>query len=322
MKYRLVELLQCPKTRGSLTLEIFQSTKNNQKVDAINSVECKKWCTRLECSATEVATDDCIKCYQIDINEGKLVSEGGDEYPIIEGIPRLLPPQLLAESLATYHTKFIEKYKLNFSKSEISVVSTRKKIQTLHAFGYQWTTFKENFNYFKSIFLSFVEPFLGPQDFEGKLVLEVGCGSGRPASVASSFGAEVVAVDLSEAVKTAHSMTKHFPKLHVVQADAYALPFSPCFDFVYSVGVLQHIPDPNKALKSISNVIPDNHKLVLWVYGIREFWYQPIEWLRVVTTKMPYKLLPSTVIFYLLYFLKYFYYGPIAFLESFNYLNR
>lgn len=147
-----------------------------------------------------------------------------------------------------------------------------KKLKTLHAFSYQWATFVKNFSYFQEIFLSFVQPVLGPQDFEDRVILEIGCGSGRPASVASSFGAEVIATDISEAVQTAQGLTSHYTMLHVVQSDVYSLPFRPCFDFVYSVGVIQHLPDPSRALRSISKVVPPGRRLVIWVYGIREFW--------------------------------------------------
>lgn len=291
MKYRLVELLQCPNSGGPLKLQVFKSDEKHHDLNEINSVQCKKWCERKQCDVSSISVNDCNDCYRIEIEEGKLISQNGYEYPIIGGIPRLLPSTLISETLVSYHAEFLEKYKIKLPGKLEKNYTINKKVRTLHAFGYQWTTFKNNFDYFKSIFLSFVEPHLEAKDFKDKLVLEVGCGSGRPASVASSFGAEVVAVDLSEAVNTAYSMTNQFPKLHVIQADAYTLPFKPCFDFVYSVGVLQHIPDPSKALRGISRVIPDDNKLVLWVYGVRELWYQPIEWMRKLTTKMPYTLL-------------------------------
>jgi 2-polyprenyl-3-methyl-5-hydroxy-6-metoxy-1,4-benzoquinol methylase len=40
---------------------------------------------------------------------------------------------------------------------------------------------------------------LEPRDLQGKLVLDVGCGMGRFADIASSWGARVVGVDLSAA---------------------------------------------------------------------------------------------------------------------------
>jgi SAM-dependent methyltransferase len=204
----------------------------------------------------------------------------------------MLKSQLLTESLVSYHQDFIDHYGDRFGDlAKIKKSEERKKLATLHLFGYQWTTFVENFSYFKEIFLGFVRPFLAPEDFRGKLVLEVGCGSGRPASVAASFGAEVVGIDLSEAVQTAYSLSKHYPLLHVVQGDAYALPFKPCFDFVYSVGVIQHVPDPPAVLMSISRVVAPGRRLIIWVYGVREIWYQPIDWLRKLTVKLPFTML-------------------------------
>ncbi|OGT33669.1 MAG: hypothetical protein A2W28_03075 [Gammaproteobacteria bacterium RBG_16_51_14] len=199
---------------------------------------------------------------------------------------------MLHEALVNYHQEFLEEYwdKMGEQDDLTKTVET-KKLKTLRLFGYQWTTFVDNFGYYKEIFLGFVHPFLKEKDFENQLVLEVGCGSGRPASVAASFGAEVVGVDLSEAVQTAQSLTEHYPLLHVVQGDVYALPFRPRFDFVYSVGVLQHIPDPQKALASIAGVVTPGQSLVLWVYGVRELWYQPIIWIRKITTRLPFGIL-------------------------------
>jgi len=256
VKRRLLDLLCCPSCNGALSLEVLHE-----------------------------GADDCI-------DEGLLTCTCGRTYPIIGGIPRMLPERLLAESLHRHHGEFLRRHAHRYRPPAppAGVISDRKS-RTMKAFGYQWTTFVDNFDYFRSIFLGFVQPFLSPADFAGKLVLEVGCGSGRPASVASSFGAEVVAVDLSEAVQTAHAQTSRFPNLHVVQADAYALPFRPCFDFVYSVGVIQHLPDPPAALRSIARVVPVGHRLVIWVYGKRELWYQPIEWLRKLTVRMPLRLL-------------------------------
>ena len=83
-----------------------------------------------------------------------------------------------------------------------------------------------------------------PMEMRDKWVLDVGCGSGRFAEIALSSGAQVVALDYSSAVDACLANLKHHPNLHVVQGDIFSLPFVPgSFDFVYSLGVLQHTPD-------------------------------------------------------------------------------
>lgn len=292
MKYRLLEILCCPECGKDLKLDVFKS-EPRQAVDlpSFPSVRCRQWCARTATPPDRVKVEHCISCYATEIVEGVLECRCGNVYPIIGGIPRILPKKLLLETLANYHKSFLRQHSERLRIHGASEVHSKEKIDTLHAFSYQWTTFVANFEYFRNIFLSFVRPFLEPRDFQNRLVLEVGCGSGRPASVASSFGAEVVAIDLSESVRTAHSMTKLYPMLHVVQGDAYSLPFKPCFDFVYSVGVIQHLPAPDLAIRSISKVVPSGHRLVIWVYGIREFWYKPIDWLRKVTVNLPFPIL-------------------------------
>jgi uncharacterized protein YbaR (Trm112 family)/2-polyprenyl-3-methyl-5-hydroxy-6-metoxy-1,4-benzoquinol methylase len=291
MRYRLLEILCCPECNGDLVLEAFRTDSGRGLDYEPNGVSCRRFCGLNGTAATSATAKQCAACYGIEIVEGRLLCSCGKTYPIIGGVPRLLPDVLLAQCLHRYHADFMDKYADKFLQIPPPQERTDRKSATMHAFGYQWTTFVQNFEYVRSIFLSFVQPFLQPEDFKNKLVLDVGCGSGRPASVASSFGAEIVAVDLSEAVQTAHVQSEQHRRLHVVQGDAYALPLRRCFDFVYSVGVIQHLPDPAMAIRSIANVVPANRDLVVWVYGRRELWYQPIEWLRRLTVRMPHRLL-------------------------------
>lgn len=224
-----------------------------------------------------------------EVTEGVLSCPNRHVFPLIGGIPRLLSDSLLRESLGERYAFFLQRLARD-PVAKTAAAEHGKRLATTRAFGYQWTTFTENYHYFRSIFESFVRPYLQPESFRGKRVLEVGCGSGRPATVAAGFGAEVVAVDLSIAVEAAYAMSLKIDGLHVVQGDAYKLPVKPMFDFVYSVGVLQHILDPRAALLGMARVLLPGQHLVLWVYGVREVWYQPIEWLRKLTTRLPFRV--------------------------------
>ena len=68
-------------------------------------------------------------------------------------------------------------------------------------------------------------PTPSPTDLAGQWVLDAGSGAGRFAEVALQAGAEVIALDYSRAVDACYANLKHYPNLHVVQGDIYALPF-------------------------------------------------------------------------------------------------
>jgi uncharacterized protein YbaR (Trm112 family) len=219
MKHRLLDILCCPNCGASFELNVFKSERRDVSIPVKSTARCRSKCALSKVVSSQIDPQDCVECYRTEVNEGRLKCEGcGNTYPIIGGVPRILPPSLLDETLRGYHIEFLERYGNEFADlANRQVGADGRKLKTLHAFSYQWTTFVENFNYFTGIFLSFVKPFLGPEDFRDRVVLEIGCGSGRPASVASSLGAEVIATDLSEAVQTAQSLTNYYPMLHVVQ---------------------------------------------------------------------------------------------------------
>ncbi|MDE2509123.1 MAG: class I SAM-dependent methyltransferase [Planctomycetota bacterium] len=103
---------------------------------------------------------------------------------------------------------------------------------------------------------------------EGRLVLDAGCGMGRYARVAAELGARlVVGVDLSAAVRAAGDVTRGCANVALAQADLLRPPFaSGTFDHIYSLGVLDHTPDPRAAFLSIARLLRPGGRIVIWVY--------------------------------------------------------
>jgi 2-polyprenyl-3-methyl-5-hydroxy-6-metoxy-1,4-benzoquinol methylase len=107
-------------------------------------------------------------------------------------------------------------------------------------------------------------------ELEGKWVLDVGCGAGRFAEVALGAGAHVVALDYSSAVDACKANLGSHPNLHVVQGDIYALPFArERFDFVYSLGVLQHTPNVEAAFAALPPMVKRGGRLCVDYYWKR-----------------------------------------------------
>lgn len=201
-----------------------------------------------------------------EILEGALVCRTCEKsYPVRGGIPRIIPN---------------------------SIEESAKK--TASAFGWQWNNLDPALQQSKfdssEVFLDFIKP-VESSFFENKLILDGGCGAGRFAMLAQEFGAkEVIGVDLSSSVEIAYEKTKHLPNVHIVQADIYNLPFAQQFNYIYSVGVLHHLPDPMRGFHSLMSHLKDKGSISFWVYG-----KENNEWLlktidpirRRVTSKMP-----------------------------------
>jgi SAM-dependent methyltransferase/uncharacterized protein YbaR (Trm112 family) len=224
-----------------------------------------------------------------EIESGRLVCAACPrDYPIVRGVPRFVPAP------------------------EPGVVE-----RTSRRFGGQWQHFRERFHEFREAFLDWVLP-LQPEDFAGRVVLDAGCGMGRFAEVAASFGAQaVVGVDLSEAVEVAHEAARDRNNLHIVQADLRRLPLAREFDLLYTLGVLHHMPDGAQGLADMAQVVRPGGRVQIWVYG-REGnewllrWVDPLR--RKLTSRLPFPLLwlLSFVIALKLHFVLVVLYRPAA----------
>ena len=174
-----------------------------------------------------------------EILEGTLRCSGcSASFPIVRGVPRFLEHDL-----------------------------SEAKRATAAAFGYEWTHYAELTEADRAEFLDWIKP-LDETAFVDRVVLDAGCGKGRHLYLAAQFGAaDVVGVDLSDAVDSAYQNTRHLPNAHVIQADIYHLPLRDRFDLAYSIGVLHHLPDPKQGFLSVVGKLKGGGRIAIWVYG-------------------------------------------------------
>lgn len=121
---------------------------------------------------------------------------------------------------------------------------------------------------------------------KNKLVLDVGCGSGRYADVVSKAGAHTIGIDLSFAVDAAYDNIGKRKNVDFVQADIFHLPFlDNTFDYIFSNGVLHHTPDCKKAFMQLPRLLKKGGQISIWVYS-KKLHFLATDVIRVFTTKM------------------------------------
>ncbi len=117
----------------------------------------------------------------------------------------------------------------------------------------------------------------------GARVLEVGCGAGRFTEVLLARGAQVVSVDLSDAVE---ANAANFPvggSHRIAQADVLEMPFAfQQFDVVFCLGVVQHTLNSEQTVKALYEQVRPGGSLVIDHYRYRLSWLlslSPLWWL-------------------------------------------
>ena len=258
MQRTLLRVLCCPECRGDVTLTAFGADGGS------------------ESAQVEEGVLRCAGCQRL--------------FPVINGIPRMLPDPLMP-LVVDYHPVF-------FRRPDVSALWSARpsadgewwnaERRTIRSYSYQWRKFKQMFPEWEEIFLESTRP-LTPEFFAGKLGLDAGCGFGRSIFYAASYGAEMIGLDLSEAIEAARENTRHLANVHLVQGDIFHPPIRPgSLDFAYSIGVLHHLPNPKQGFLSLTPLIRQGGAMSIWVYlrgrGRQIAWFTRM---RALSTRMP-----------------------------------
>jgi len=282
MKDRLLDLLACPHCHSKLKLKAFTRFKHGYGKAAEKNAQ-------TYCKRKKIA----YRAFVHATSEGILTCTCGRWFPIIDSIPRVLSDDLVATTTLK-HPEFFQRHqnRLPGTLGGKPLSQTGMQQKTGDSFGFQWNRFSEMHSQYRQNFLNYIHP-LTSSFFKEKVVLDAGSGTGRHSYYAAEFGAEVVAMDLSEAVQTSKRNLEAFPLSHVVQADIYHPPLAQKFDFIFSIGVLHHLPDPQSGFDALVGLMHQKTRIFAWVYGKegRALKTQGMERLHDLAKHLPHRLL-------------------------------
>ena len=192
-----------------------------------------------------------------EIVSGRLVTDTGREYAIVDGVPILLLPETFAEGQAETRASFSEKWRLAPGYRE----ATKPHYVQWYLDRYGFET------------VDGLRRFLSPK----RRVLDAGTGHGRDVELfAQHSSATVFGVDISNGIYNAYRDLGQLPAVNLIQADLATLPFpAGFFDFISCDQVIHHTPDTRRSLARLAGHLAPGGHLGFYVYKkkapIREF---------------------------------------------------
>lgn len=175
-----------------------------------------------------------------------------------------------------------------------------KKDQTIKDFGEQWLRYPDSDGFFGSmkLFSDMIYPFLKPDDIRNCEVAEIGSGAGRIVNMLLEAGAKrVIAVEPSEAFEILCRNVRMPGKVTCLKITGDQLPAYGDLDYVFSIGVLHHIPDPVPVVEAAYKALRPGGHFLVWLYGKEGniLYLALINPLRVLTKHLPHFILASLV---------------------------
>ena len=166
--------------------------------------------------------------------DGRLISPGGESFPVVGGIPRFVGERNYAKAFGLQW----KKHRLTQLDSFTGTSLSRDRLRRCLGGSFDLV--------------------------RGKCVLEAGCGAGRFTEILLQEGAKVFAADLSVAVEANFINFRGRPDYFVCQADILKLPVPPgSFDTVVCLGVVQHTPSPEETIRVLCSYLKPGGTLVM-----------------------------------------------------------
>ena len=251
MYLRLLEFLRCPTCHAELT------------------------CIALETQSQEDGGE---------IISGLLHCAAGHWFPIVRGIPRMLP-DAIPEHWPTIQNLIPQPVPASLTGLIASVNSQQTASYhraTRENFSHEWDhhelggktwgmELSDRVQWF------FVDPLhIQKDDLAGKLMLDAGCGNGSQSVAYTTLGLEVIAVDLSSGLEKGYAFRQLLSgakpeRVHFVQADLQHPPLAAnILDIIHSAGVLHHTPDTLTTFRALASAVATRRHVLRVALQIRK----------------------------------------------------
>lgn len=140
--------------------------------------------------------------------------------------------------------------------------------RTVASFGDEWTRFATFTAEDTRVAGDEVFDLLTPEmAHAGTLALDLGCGTGRWSNYLAPRVRFIEAIDPGRAVEAAVALTRQAPNVRITQAGYGGVPFArDTFDLVFSLGVVHHLPDTERAIREAAALVKPGGWLLLYVY--------------------------------------------------------
>jgi SAM-dependent methyltransferase len=185
-----------------------------------------------------------------------------------------------------------------FKEGQLSFI--RYKDQTIKDFGDQWLKYTDNQGYYGSLelFSDILSPFLRLDEIKDSMVAEIGSGAGRIVNMLLQAGVkQVIAIEPSQAFEILSRNIQEPQKVILLKVKGDELPPYGNLDYVFSIGVLHHIPNPAPVVEAAFKALRPGGHFFVWLYGKEGngLYLTLIKPLRVLTKHLPHFILASLV---------------------------
>jgi ubiquinone/menaquinone biosynthesis C-methylase UbiE len=155
--------------------------------------------------------------------------------------------------------------------------------KTVEGFGDEWKRFDQSklpFSEQEKIFNDYFSIFPWALLTKDAIGFDMGCGTGRWAEIVASRVKSLHCIDPSVALDVAKVKLKNQDNciFHNATTDSVNIEYS-SMDFGYSLGVLHHIPNTQKALKDCVKMLKPGAPFLVYLYYAfdnKPFWFKTI----------------------------------------------
>ena len=238
-----------------------------------------------------------------EVSEGLLRCEQAHVFPVVRGVPRLLPDSLrehlpaLREAATDGASPAARQLMDELTAGDPQRFDYDRR--TRASFSSEWEhhnvgdkTWGMELDYrVDTFFTSSIG--IPVQELAGKVLLDAGCGNGSQSVAYTAFGLEVIAIDLSSGLEHGQAFRHRYPnarpeKVHFVQADLQRPPLAHgSVDIIHSAGVLHHTPSTERTFRGLRPLLRPGGTFYVWLYKYERLVTPVVNTIRRGTVRLP-----------------------------------